>query len=82
VFRAGALLTLAGLILARLASAPAQIGQVGLLVGGAALLGGLFVWNHERAQALHGGAARWDWPRSLTVQMIASGIILIGMAVA
>ena len=80
VFRAGALLTLIGLIVARLANAPEQIGQVGLVVGGAALLGGLFVWNHERAQAIHGGQARWDWPRSLTVQMFAAGIVLVGVA--
>ena len=80
VFRAGVLLALIGSILARLGAAPAPISQVGMLVGGAALLGGLFVWNHERAQAHHAGQPRWDWPRSLTVQMMASGLVLLLLA--
>jgi hypothetical protein len=54
--------------------------QVGLMVGGAAFLGGLFVWNHERAQAHHAGQSRWHWPRSLTVQMFAAGVILLAVS--
>ena len=80
VFRAGALLALIGVILARTSGAPAPLNQVGALAGGAALLGGLFVLNHERAQALHGGADRWDWLRSLTLQMFAAGAILLAAA--
>src|SRR5262245_48629641 len=80
VFRIGALLALIGLVLARVGGAPTQIVQVGLLVGGAAFLGGLFVWNHERAQAHHAGQSRWDWPRSLTIQMFAAGVVLLVVA--
>lgn len=39
VFRAGALLTLIGLILARIGSAPTQLTQVGVLAGGGGAAG-------------------------------------------
>jgi predicted phage tail protein len=80
IFRAGAAVTALGLVFAIMGSTPPELKKVGLLVAGAALLGGLFVWNHERAQAVHEGASRWDWPRSLTTQMLLSGVILLALA--
>jgi hypothetical protein len=80
VFRVGAALTLAGLLLTRIASAPVELVKIGVLIGGAALLGGLFVWNHERAQAPHSEVAHWDWPHSLTLQMLGAGVILLALA--
>ena len=80
VFRAGALLSIAGLLVSKTAGGPAELAKVGWLTGGAALLGGLFVLNHERAQVLHDGSSRWDWPRSLTAQMIALGSLILIIA--
>ncbi len=80
VFRAGAILEALGLILLKAGGGPGVLGTVGLMGGIAALLGGLFVLNHERAQALHGGSGRWQWPRSLTAQMMAAGLVLVVLA--
>jgi hypothetical protein len=80
VFRGGAVLSAAGLALLALNGGPAELSTVGLLAGVAGLLGGLFTLNHERAQALHGGADRWAWPRSLTLQLMGSGALLVVLA--
>jgi hypothetical protein len=74
VFRVGAVLSLFGLILMATGDGSgAELGRVGLLTGVTGFLGGLFVWNHEREQALHEGAEHWDWPRSLTLQLVGLG---------
>lgn len=81
VFRAGVGLSIAGLILVILSAGPGEYKTLGTWIGLAAGLGGLFTLNHERAQALDGGADRWDWPRSLTLQMMVSGAVIILLAV-
>ncbi len=80
VLRMGALLTALGLILLGIDAGPDELASVGLLAGISGVLGGLFIWNHERAQALHAGADRWDWPRALTPQVIGAGSVLIMLA--
>ncbi len=80
VYRVGALLSLIGLLALILGNGASEIASVGLVTGIAGVLGGLFMWNHERAQALHAGAERWDWPRALTPQIMGLGALIVLVA--
>lgn len=80
VFRVGAALSAVGLVILKVMGGEEALRLIGLWTGVAALLGGLFTLNHERRQALDGGAERWDWARSLTVQMMGAGATLVGLA--
>ena len=78
VFRVGMILSLIGLLIVAVSDGPGELATLGLVTGGAGLLGALFTWNHEQAQALHEGAQRWAWSRSLTFQMAAlAGLALL-----
>ncbi|MBN1963794.1 MAG: hypothetical protein JW910_04050 [Anaerolineae bacterium] len=81
VFRLGMALALIGVLVLR--NRTYELSVTGLLVGITGLLGGAFVWNHERAQALQlaelRGQAHWDWTSSLTLQMILlGGLVIVG----
>jgi hypothetical protein len=78
LFRGGMALVILGLAASMGTNFP-ELRMVGMVAGGTGLLGGVFVWNHERAQVLHDGARRWNWPRSLTVQMIGLGVLAIAV---
>ena len=80
-FRAGGLFTILALAMVWVTGGPSDLGKVGVLVGGTCALSGLFVWNHERSQALHNGASRWNWPQSLTFQLVMAGAIILALAV-
>ncbi|NDJ55287.1 MAG: hypothetical protein GYB68_19620 [Chloroflexi bacterium] len=80
VFRAGIGLSLLAVVVMAGTGVLQELESISLWAGLAALLGGLFVWNHERAQALHDGAETWDWQQSLTLQMMSSGAVLTLMA--
>jgi hypothetical protein len=80
VYRGGAMLTLIGLAGLILGDGAGEIASVGLITGITGVLGGLFMWNHERAQALHAGADRWDWPRALTPQIMGLGALIVLVA--
>ena len=77
LFRAGMALSALGLLVLRLTSGSDDLRRVGLVIGVAGVMGGLITWGHEYHQAKEHGAERWDWPRSLTLQMIASGAIVL-----
>lgn len=80
IFRVGAVLSALGLVTLLVRGGAQELASVGLVTGVAALVGGLFTLNHERAQSLDRGAERWDWLRSLTAQMVGAGAILIVLA--
>lgn len=80
LFRGGVILSVLGLLLLLANVGPREMALVGTTIGGAGLLGALFTLNHERTQALHGGAESWDWLRSLTVQMVVLSILVLLLA--
>jgi hypothetical protein len=69
-------LTLFGLIVNLASAKVVALGDIGLVTGVAALMGGIITWGHERKQALDNGADRWDWRHSLTLQMVMLGGIV------
>jgi hypothetical protein len=80
VFRAGMALTLIGLMGVWANNGAQELRQVGLVVGVAGAMGGVITWGHEWRQAHETGHTRWDWPRSLTLQMVVLGLLTIGLA--
>ena len=80
VYRIGAFLSALGLLIMLLGDGLSELATLGLVTGGAGLLGALFTLNHERAQALHNGASRWNWPGSLTVQIAGLAALQIVLA--
>jgi hypothetical protein len=80
MYRAGIALSLIGLIVLPLSDGLDALAQVGLVTGVAGLMGGVITWNHELHQARDVGEIPWDWPHSLTLQMMVMGAALIVLA--
>lgn len=82
LFRAGMLLVILGIGAGLAANMPEAFAQVGQLMGVAGLMGGLITAGHEWKQAHEQGQPRWDWLRSLTLQMILLGVVVLAAASA
>lgn len=80
LFRAGMLLVAAGIGIGLAYELPGEFAQVGQLMGVAGIMGGVITAGHEWKQAHEQGQPRWDWPRSLTLQMIILGIVVLVVA--
>ncbi len=74
LFRVGMLLLVLALIAARGSDLPRQFALVGQLLGLTGVLGGVITLGHEYRQA------RCDWPRSLTLQLVALGGLALALA--
>lgn len=77
VFRIGAGLSIIGLLTNLLAAENDALGDIGIVTGVAALMGGIITWGHERKQALDSGVQKWDWQASLTLQMVIFGAVIL-----
>ncbi len=82
LFRAGMLSTVFGILITLSGDRSNPLMQVGQLLGVAGLMGGLITAGHEWHQARDNGQVPWDWPRSLTLQMIVLGVIVLALASA
>jgi len=80
VYRIGIALSVIGLIVLPLSDGINELAQVGLVTGVAGLMGGIITWNHELHQARNAGDIPWDWPHSLTLQMIVMSAAVIVLA--
>ncbi len=49
-------------------------------MGVAGIMGGVITAGHEWKQAHEHGLPRWDWLRSLTLQMIVLGVVVVLLA--
>lgn len=78
LFRAGMLLVALGVGLG--GGVPQEFAQVGQLMGVAGIMGGIITAGHEWKQAHEHGLPHWDWLRSLTLQMIVLGVLVLLLA--
>ena len=80
LFRAGMILTALGILAALSGDHPLQLIQVAQLIGVAGLMGGLITAGHEWRQARDHHDTTWNWLRSLTLQMVILGALVLGLA--
>ena len=80
LFRSGMALTILAIILVAGDDHLKQLLQVGQLMGVAGLMGGVITAGHEWHQAHDNHDAAWSWLRSLTLQMILLGAIVLILA--
>ena len=80
LFRAGMILTALGILLVIGRDHPVQLVQVGQLMGIAGLMGGVITAGHEYHQARDNNDVSWNWGRSLTLQMVVMGAIVLALA--
>ena len=78
LFRIGMIAMVIGILAAQDSDLPKQVIQVAQLMGLTGLMGGVITAGHEYRQARDHHDETWSWPRSLALQMIvAGGIVLI-----
>lgn len=82
IFRGGMLLVTIGISIGSAYDIPKEVAQVGQLIGVAGIMGGIITAGHEWKQAHEQGLPRWDWLRSLTLQMIVLGVLVLAVSSA
>ncbi len=82
LFRAGMVLLGIGVVVMLGGEHPRELAQVAQLMGVTGIMGGVITAGHEWKQAHEQNLPRWDWPRSLTLQMIVLGVVVLVLASA
>ena len=84
VYSAGSWVFRLGMILSGLTvlwnGVPTPFLQVGQLMGVAGLMGGVITAGHEWHQARDNNDTTWNWARSLTLQMVVLGVVVLALA--
>jgi|SRR5450432_4583717 hypothetical protein len=81
LFRAGMILTLLRSVAALSGGdTPTQVIQVAQLMGVAGIMGGIITAGHEWRQAHDNNDTEWNWWKSLTLQMVVLGVIVLAVA--
>ncbi|MEP7286523.1 MAG: hypothetical protein ABI947_12225 [Chloroflexota bacterium] len=81
LYRVGMLLVTVGLILLIVTEHSKPLGQIGWIIGVTGIMGGVITAGHEWHQARDAGNVPWDWPRSLTLQLIVIGVVVFILGV-